>query len=288
MKYLKHKSIIAVFLFHMTCVNAQDYVARAKIHGVSDSGFYKILLSPGDKQFTRPDLGNLRIRDEHGREIPYIIEYGTKANELVAIEDFRHTIHLDTVLKKTVIDVAFEYAVQASQLSMEIKAPAFYKREATILFMEQGLPYKQNHDILIYSEEKSTYNLGLKSVKDLQIEIQNHDDIPLSIGSIRFFQKPVYMICSLLPGETYYLNSMHMNTPMPRYDLKYFRNKISSKLPVAVLEEMKTGKPAQTEIKNSNKRKDLPETRWFMWTCIGLGGIMTLFFAVRLLRDMRD
>jgi hypothetical protein len=288
MKHLKkHKLITAVMLLQVFCASAQDHVSRARIRDVADSGFYRILLSPGDKRFARPYLGNLRIRNSQGREIPYIIEYGTRPNELVAIEDLSYNSFEDTAERKTVIDVKFAYPIQSSQMRMNIKAPVTYKREADISFTEAGTTGRSHHDIEIYSEEKNIFNFGLSSVTELRIEIRNLDDIPLSIGSIQFFQKPVYLICSLLPRETCYLHSLEMNTPSPAYDLTYFRNKISPGLPVAFLEEMDVKTTASQDAKKVDKRKEVPETRWFMWACIGVGGLMTLFFAMRLLSDMR-
>ena len=271
----------------MHLITAQNEMARTKINGITDSGFYKILLAPEDKIYARRDLGNLRIVNEAEKEIPYITESGTNSKQVVAITDFKTQIFHDTALRKSIIHVVFDYPVQLHQMSIHMTAPTLYKRPARLYYTETGSSDERSQDLLFFSETRNVHVLDDIYTKALRIEIENADDMPLQIASFGFFQKPTYIISLLKPGDTYSLLFFELDKPTPEYDLKYFRNKISANLPLANLEgviKKESPKKSKSEI---NTRPEKTETNWFMWACIGFGGILTLVISSRLLRDLK-
>lgn len=62
---------------------AQDFKWESEIQGVKENGFYNILLAPQITTHLKQDLSDIRIYDQEGKEVPYILtsENSSSSNE---------------------------------------------------------------------------------------------------------------------------------------------------------------------------------------------------------------
>jgi hypothetical protein len=120
--------------------------------------------------------------------------------------------------------------------------------------------------------------------KEFYLEIENQDNQPLAFSEIRFFQNQLFLIADLKAGEAYSIKTGNPKAEAPEYDLENFKSKMSNNLPQTTIYKINR--------QNSNtikvKEKSIWKQTWFMWLCIGLGGIAILYFTVKLVKDMKN
>ena len=121
--------------------------------------------------------------------------------------------------------------------------------------------------------------------KELNIEIENADNLPLEIKQVKVRQLATFIVAELKKGIKY---SLMLGNPKlnesPKYDLDYFfKDKISKQLP-----EITTGIveliPA---VVAPPKPNPFWQQKWFLWMCIAIGGAAVFFFSYNMLGDMK-
>jgi hypothetical protein len=133
------------------------------------------------------------------------------------------------------------------------------------------------------SNLKNTFNIPQLFGKEFYIEIENQDNQPLSFSKISFFQNQISVIADLKTTENYTIKTGNSKEISPNYDLENFKSKIATNLPEATIYEIKH--PILNKIKASEK--SIWQKPWFLWICIGLGGISILYFTASLIKDMK-
>jgi hypothetical protein len=193
--------------------------------------------------------------------------------------------------KKTLLKVTFPFAQDIDKVVFDIKQPTFFNRK-TKIYALHSKNYKNKTDVTketlaefnLDSNSKNNYNVTISKSKELFIEIENEDNPTLTIESISFFQKPIYLIAQLSPNEKYTVQTGKENLTAPVYDLIYFEREIEN-----IREEIQ-----MTDIQNQNptEKSLTKEPFWqqkgFMWLCIILAGITILFFSMRLTKDIKN
>jgi hypothetical protein len=207
--------------------------------------------------------------------------------EMAPVTDFRTSIKEDTKSAKTIVLLTCPYPVNVSELQFRISVPGFFKRDATMFYLPAGEKTMIEHDHFSISSSSHDsifhYNIPEIYTTSIRIEIANGDNTPLHFKNISCFQFATYLVAYLKPGENYDLFYGNYNTQKPVYDLEYFKDKIPAELPVATLGEVH-------KIAKINRPQPLPafwEQAWFLWCCIGFGGLLTLYVAITLLKDIR-
>ncbi|HEX8577847.1 MAG TPA: hypothetical protein VF677_16300, partial [Flavobacterium sp.] len=111
--------------------------------------------------------------------------------------------------KKTLIHIIFKNKEVIDQLALDVKSPAYYKREARI-YKKVTRKYKRK----VWEEEEDMFSFQISSdtknniaipqifEKDFYIEIENQDNQPLQFSSIRFNQIPVVIVADLKSDAT--------------------------------------------------------------------------------------
>src|SRR5688500_10474504 len=61
-------------IFCLGIAFGQQFQYEAKIGNPDTAGFYKILLTPHVVAKCSPDLGDIRLVDDNGKQIPYVIK----------------------------------------------------------------------------------------------------------------------------------------------------------------------------------------------------------------------
>ena len=241
---------------------------------LSDYRYYRIVL---DDSLSAPvqvlDLGHsARVRSE-GRYVP--IEGLSPART----ED-RTT---------TRIALAGSFPFRADRIAFDIRSDAPYLRNGTFSQYRndsaQGRLRKTyfRHEERLGSLTIARYGRGVVpgpgSITDtLWIAIDNGNDQPLDITSIRTFQLEERMIAKLNAGMRYTVTTADVKTNAPRYDITHFRDSLPPSIGVLNIPAM-TPRPVTPEAGPSIA----PSMKWVWAAIIGIGAIIALS-AVRLLR----
>ncbi|MBF4517473.1 hypothetical protein IRZ71_14000 [Flavobacterium sp. ANB] len=196
-----------------------------------------------------------------------------------------------TSQKQTEIHFLFDAPQIINQIAFKISEPTFYKRNAIIY---KKVKQQIKHKSEIYDEEIVSFELNsnTKNIftipeifeKDFYLKIENKDNQPLTISSVKYSQKPVSVIVDLNANEKYSLKTGNKNLNEPEYDLSDFKNSITGKLPQTNIYEIKQ----IVSSKNQAEKKSFWQQGWFMWLCIVLGGITILYFTASLVKDLKE
>ncbi|MES2516099.1 MAG: hypothetical protein V4580_18235 [Bacteroidota bacterium] len=207
--------------------------------------------------------------------------------------EFTKTVLDDTRNKKTLVHLSFTNNQQVDRIDFKIKAPRLYMRHA-VVYVNREQPLK--HKTETYREVAFEFNLKSDDIlffdlphlneKDLVIEIENKDNPPLEIESIRCKQLASYLICDFSSDQKYVMKYGDMKLKLPEYDLGNFVSQIPQLLPVAAIGAVKeiavlSEQPVKREIA-------FFETQTFLWLCLGLGAVIIVLFSRSLLKDMNS
>ncbi len=191
--------------------------------------------------------------------------------------------------KKTTIKVAFDYPQFIDKVGFNINKANLFKRNARVYTDKERT---EKHQIVAFQEEIAKFSLisnqnnhfDIDNTKQqfLTIEIDNQDNPPLEITDIQFYQKPIFAIADLKSNEQYTITTGNPNLLPPNYDLGYFKETISDNLPEAQIIAIEHQKQGVT----TEQSASFWQQPWFMWLCISIGGLMILFFSMRLIKEM--
>ncbi|MEZ0129796.1 hypothetical protein AB9T88_08535 [Flavobacterium sp. LBUM151] len=196
-----------------------------------------------------------------------------------------------TSQKETQIHVLFNGPQIINQITFEISKPTYYKRNIIIY---KKVKYDTRRKSQTVDEEIVSFELNSNTKnsfpipeifeKEFFIKIENHDNQPLSISSIKYNQKPVSIIADLNANEKYIIKTGNKNLNEPEYDLSDFKNNIKGSLPQTNIYEIQQS----ATFKKQTEAKSFWQQGWFMWLCIILGGITILYFTASLIKDLKE
>jgi hypothetical protein len=96
----------------------------------------------------------------------------------------------------------------------------------------------------------------------------------------------VYVVADLKQNQEYTITAGNPKYKLPNYDLAHFTDKylIPNNLPEVKITQIKHENPKpQTAI-----TKPFWQQSWFMWLCIGIGGLTILIFSNSLVKDLKN
>ncbi len=192
--------------------------------------------------------------------------------------------------KKTRIYINFGRLQIVNQVGFTITEPNLYQRNAIIFIIEKKQMNKKSalfpetvFAFELSSNQKNIFRIPQLFKKECFIEIENQDNPPLTLSKIQFFQNQVTVIADLKANEKYTITTGNSKLDSPEYDLENFKNSIGDNLPKAKIYEIKHHDSQKTHLKNES----IWQQPWFMWLCIGFGGIIFAFFTRSLIKDMK-
>lgn len=196
----------------------------------------------------------------------------------------------DNVLKNTTVKIDFQNNEIFHQISFSISNPKLYQRNA-VIYTNETVKIKNKTETVrnelafleLSSLKQNTFLIpSEKFVKQIFIEIDNQDNIPLTIDDIVFYQKPISIVSELKPNENYTIETGNPELITPNYDLKYFENIIDNNFPKTEIYDI------QNIAKNDSKKDSKnPYSSIILWLCIGVGAVVALYFAVGLMKDIK-
>jgi hypothetical protein len=193
--------------------------------------------------------------------------------------------------KETQIHVLFDRSQVVNQITFDISRPTYYKRRA-IIYKKVTIQNKRKSQIVdeeiisfeLNSNTKNSFEIPEIFEKEFYIKIENRDNLPLSVSTIKYSQKPISIIADLDANEKYSIKTGNKNGTEPDYDLSDFKNSISQALPQTYIYNIRKNSTAR----NQAEHKSFWQQGWFMWLCIIFGGITILFFTASLIKDLKE
>ncbi len=193
--------------------------------------------------------------------------------------------------KKTRIYINFNRPQIVNQIGFTITSPNLFQRNAQIYvnkkkqMNQKSAPFPETiFAFELSSTQKNTFSIPQLFEKEFFIEIENRDNQPLNLAKIQFFQNQIAVIADLKANEKYTITTGNPKLHSPEYDLENFKNSIDNSLPEAKIYDIKHISTKE----NLTKDKSFWQQSWFMWLCIGLGGIAIAFFTKSLVKDMKN
>ncbi len=215
--------------------------------------------------------------------------YQSKVNYVAQLElkNFNQKIITDHSKKKSLILVSFEKPQLISRLDFDIRSDLFFRTARILVNRERKVKNKTEK----YQEELFTFVLNSKMKtsfefpkifqKQILIEIDNQDNLPLEIEKVQLFQTPKYILANLKQGEMYEI-AVSNNLQKPNYDIVNFLPKENEMLEVVTIENFKPIKL----VSKVEQTQQFWQTNWFLWISIVIAGIIISYFAFGLLKDL--
>jgi hypothetical protein len=162
-------------------------------------------------------------------------------------------LQTDSVKKKqSFVQISFADSQYVDHLRFSIstknKSGDYYRAASLYQLIETQDGKKEQVFIsstILSSVNANEINLGRMRVKEMVLIINNDDDRPLLIDTVRAFQVKHYLVANLEKGNKYCIRFGNDSIPAPVYDLAYFKDKI----------------PAKPDVIKSGKRKDISAKR---------------------------
>jgi len=244
--------------------------------------------------FPLNDYPFLRIDFNDKYSLPInILEAGIYKSEVFTQEPVQisdYTLENNTLKDKKVTRLKFNAkdAHKIDLISFKISTEFFLRNVKIITtktrtIKKQIESYEVTHQSFkLNSKNKNTFYLGNLNEKEFIVEIDNQDNPPLIIESVQLLQKPICIIANLKQKESYELQ-LDTLLKRPSYDLGNFISNKTGNIKEAILTNFSKIKNKE---QNISEEKSFWQTNAFMWICIVLGGILVVYFALSLLKDI--
>ena len=211
--------------------------------------------------------------------------------ELIEIEPKDRFVTQLSKDKKTLHRIILNQPQTIDKIVFKVNEPQLFKREVilyTFITTQTNAKTTVTTDVIarftLSSKTQNEFDIAPIRLNDFHIEIGNQDNPPLEIESIKFYQKPIFIIAQLNENEGYTVVTGNAKLSTPSYDLVYFENEMKN-----VSREIKmTGTQQQNPTKKTSINKSYWQQSWFMWLCLFVGGITIVFFSIGLVKDLKN
>lgn len=190
----------------------------------------------------------------------------------------------DKEAKKTVIDFKLPNAIPITTLQVRFEDKIDYIRPLQLEYLVDSIKtekgWRRNYRSItsgtLSSFENNSYNFPPVIAKDFRVTIQNNDNLPLSIKTIRL-KALIYELKARFPTQgKYYLVYGNKKLRSPNYDIALFKDKIPE-----AMHEAKISSEIEHMFGKNKKNSQPPQ--WWLWVLMGALGCSMAFFAIRML-----
>lgn len=237
----------------------------------------------------------LRIDFSDKKSLPInVIKVGVYQSEINYVNQLELTGFTQKIIsnkenKKTQITIRFQSPQVISKINFDIRSDLYY-RNARILVNKSRKIKKRTENyqeeissLVLNSKTNNQFMLDVFFEKEFTIEIDNQDNQPLEINKISFFQSPEYVLANLKSTQKYEV-IIDSTLSKPNYDLQNFEFENSKELKVLTIENFKKSE----QVKAQSQEQKFWQTKWFLWICIAIGGLAVIYFALGMLKDMKE
>ncbi len=193
-----------------------------------------------------------------------------------------------TIKGKSIITIKFKQPEFIDKMRFRFRETNYFLRKANLLkidsvgekkFHLQQYDRKKFQFVLNSTTNNEFFFTNFKA-QQLRFEIENQDDAPLELISVRAFQQNAYLIAHLEANKDYYILFGSSRTASPLYDLNYFTDSIPLELT-----KVEVGKVAINQDKLYNKTK-IKIPIYFLWSItIGLAAFLA-FMVFKMFKKM--
>ena len=162
----------------------------------------------------------------------------------------------DNVGKTSTFLIKFKGDVQMDRIALDISSPKFYYRSARLETRstdKKGRIISQEiASFQLNSADRNILDIPHMKGREIYLVVENEDNAPLEIKGAKALQMNHYLIAWLEKDNEYTLHFGNEAAEFPHYDLGFFKDKISTELPVAETgTPVKTNKGQDTEVRES-------------------------------------
>lgn len=188
----------------------------------------------------------------------------------------------DSINKKTYIsfpDLQDTYKI--NRLEISVQSDAHYLRHVLLSdtisrkSLKFDLSSKTDNSFIV-----DYFPLG----KHTFIAIENNNNLPLDIVSIKVYGLNRYLCAYLEKGEKYYLEVGMRYKSSPDYDIDHFKNDIPVNLPIVKTENLSQ---INMPIAAPERQPSLIEKPVFLWVVIILIGLFLTFVCYKTIKEMK-
>jgi len=192
-------------------------------------------------------------------------------------------------LRQSFVHVTLADTARIDKLTLRITPPTWYRRQAQLcrLIEQRGKTRKRPRifdplsTLKLSSAGENTVHLSGFRAKDFFIIIDNEDNQPLTISRVEASQLHTSLIAQLEPGKNYHLAFSSPGLGPPKYDLRYFQDKIPGNLAVLDIRQ-----PVRIGAENRPSGPSLFSNRNMIWLAMGLVLLLLSYLSFRMVKEL--
>jgi hypothetical protein len=266
---------------------AQDsFHYRVPVDTPARSDFYRIALLPEIVAHSQTDLSDLRILGGDGRFVPYVLK--RTAGDTAEYQPIPEPelLQSDSGKWRSVLTFRWPESYRIDLLSLSIKSPTLYKREARIYCKASDNGWSLVTSVSIDPGDTLFHLPGVRT-RGLRIDIDNADNPPLKAVAVTAKQAALYLLTYLQAGASYALLTGNTKVSAPQYDLGYFTDTLTRQ-PHAI--GMGPARETLTIAGGSDapvaKTAEKPADRagFFLWSILTTVLLLLIYFSVKMVR----
>ncbi|WP_138993196.1 hypothetical protein [Larkinella sp. C7] len=192
---------------------------------------------------------------------------------------------------KSYVHITFPSPSRPDKLTISVQYPDQYRRSAELgQFRIQKQKRNRRHRFfeslkrfeLNSMDSLHTVLLPNQPTTDLFLIIENQNNVPLTLGSIKAQQLTTELLAELKPGNSYHLAFANPAVGAPAYDLVHFKTKIPTNPPVVQVDQ-----PESVHV-SSGSSSFFASNPWLIWLAIGLVVVLLSYFSYQMVTDMKN
>lgn len=199
------------------------------------------------------------------------------------------TRQMDT-LKTSSIQVVLPQPMYLEQLKFSLSGEDYYLRTAIVKAKRNGVDRKKNP--YEYFETLASFELNSNSenmvafngtvVQELLIEIDNRDNHPLKMDSIKASFLSKYLVGELLPQMKYNLKFGNESLRKPDYDLKAFASQIPNDIPRVAHGSIVDIRP----VEDPSVASGFWGNKYLVWFVIAIVGFGLTYISLKMVKEI--
>ena len=243
---MKKISKLILFLFVFTIVQLFSYQYFKTIKITGKSVYKQFFLTEDIYENSKNNLGDIRIIDKNGKEVPYAIETLKNQNKNNVKVNLGYKVEKNG--KSTILKIKSKFLPLKS---IVLDVGDEFQREYLVgdgnNFYSEGIISK------VGKKKNLTINLeNVSKLKEIIIEIKNKDNFPLKIKKVTGNYVPDRVVFKVTERENYKITFGNENLENPEYDIVEFVGLIKDRDEVSVGELEKV----DVKMKNVPKQKN--------------------------------
>ncbi|HEU5290843.1 MAG TPA: hypothetical protein VFU05_09390 [Cyclobacteriaceae bacterium] len=265
--------------FTLSSIDNQDRTAEIKIVDFPLSNYSYYLIQLDDSTSAPLNIlkaGYYEVNAEDG-----------KYTQITSIKTGKSD---DSTSKQSFVRVTFDSTRVVDKFSIEMSGAPYFLRRASLAIKKERLNKKKEkevyYELLSYfelsSKQPSVLELPGIQVHEFLITIENDDNPPLEVATIKTYQLNRYLTAWLTKGQSYSVKLGEMELQAPVYDIGFFKDSIPDQPQVLSLG------PVSIFEKKSEESPTYFTNRSIIWVAIVIVIIVLGFMTMRMVNETSE